>query len=283
MRGYWSPKIRWLMTIAILLIVMAACTRTISPTSAPVAQTPSPVSLIPLQTPGLKVTPKPTPVPLEPLSISQRWIVEPWERLVARSSEASISVHKIILTSDYITIFYSVEVLRPDFVGRVFLLDTTRLITETQDKKYEATSIQSLGYASGTTFGSITFGPYQEGNMSLTLSILGLALRNIVGGSDLFVPGPWEIPLLNNRRPDEPVHYIWSIRGRVASDGGVVTRFPSHEFAGTLPGNEHLVHPFTVGDKELYFLLDHEGKPYSLIPISAAVPARFPPDVISEP
>lgn len=196
---------------------------------------------------GVDRIPPPRPAPLY-------WVLGSEDTaLVASTADASISVHRAVISPRHITLFYSVETAPLESLDSVALSPETTLISD-RLTKYEVRRVQTLAHYSKTTLGVVSFGPYQLGDSAFKLTIPGLDIN-----TTQFMSGPWEIPVLTRNFPGDSPTAIFNLNSRSSWAGGVVSRGRAGSFVGSSPQGQVATVSFLVGDTYKYFFVDAEG------------------------
>ena len=143
--------------------------------------------------------------------------------LVARSPELSLSVHQVVVSPDFMTVLYSVELAGPP--GQVAdLLPTANLISSPDSGVAGLVMSKTLFRADGVALGALTFGFDDMSGRYITLLVDDLLVSSFSDRSMRRMVGPWQIPLVRKRSPGVVVSGFgyYNFAGRRFSDQGRV-------------------------------------------------------------
>ena len=239
---------------------------------------------------------EPTPVPILPMSnptegtiftqerrISHEpaqdyWDIEPADKLVARNELASISIHQILISRQFISLFYSVEKASPEVWVSAALSSVTTLGTNDPAIYHVAKEVRTVADYEGTSLGIITFHGCRPEMGAVTLRIPALEVQAFSFGPIETVEATWDIPLLGWLDPDKDLEGTWVIDGRDASDTGVVTR--GRTFPGLYEGDFLVaMQTYLIGHKELEIIVDGRGSHQLLTSTRAPKPLEEPESI----
>ena len=143
--------------------------------------------------------------------------------LVARSPEISLSVHQVVVSPDFMTVLYSVELVVPP--GQVAdFLPTAKLISSADSGVAGLVMSKTFSRADGVSLGALTFGLDDMSGRYVTLLVDDLLVKSFSDGSTRRMVGPWQIPLVTKRSPGLVVSGFGyrNFEGRRYSDKGSV-------------------------------------------------------------
>lgn len=204
---------------------------------------------------------------------SPTWKSEPppiaiWEpdRLVARTEEATISIHHVVMHPGYLTLFYSAELQTVDFDGRIMIQPKATLRANSPDDEQGPTLIKPLYSDADISLGALSFGSFESfdtNSLSFTLVVSELSVERFSDGTRTTIDGPWTIPLIRKIPDMERTSRFDSTHwdGRAKSDLGTVGLSPHtgpRYGESTLFGRVSL-RAFHFLDRRLHFMVKPDG------------------------
>ena len=156
---------------------------------------------------------------------------------VARTPDASISVHKVIISPENITLIYSVE-LSEEY--SFWTDDESPVATMQGDSRGAALApllSKVLRRRDEVSLGALSFGPYDADSVFYELVISEIRAFQASSGMQVTIQGPWTIPVLKQHdilayiKPSEYPHLYFD--GRSHSDRRDVEVY---EYPGTYQG-----------------------------------------------
>ena len=118
------------------------------------------------------------------------------DNLVARTHEASISVHKLIISPETVTVIYSIE-LSEDYLFHT--VDEALVATLQGDSRSATlTPIMSrvLHREDEVLLGALSFGPYDSDSLFYALVIAEMRALQASSRAEVTIHGPWTIPVI---------------------------------------------------------------------------------------
>ncbi len=216
-----------LILLALMLLASAACN---SPEG--------PAGRVPTTDPAPTTTSEPTPT--QPPTINPGPAAyPPWQpdHLVARTAEASVAVHKVVISEDLITLIYSVELAHADFSRTVLVSPEARLIGTRPEEVLAPIAGRILRYGYDVSLGALSFQGISTDSAFYSLVIPELNASRVSDGREMTVPGPWTIPVIKEHEKIHDAIQSWFPRqhwdGRLHSDRrGVRSRNPGKGYEG---------------------------------------------------
>ena len=160
--------------------------------------------------------------PLQPGPPPHAWRTD---ALVARTHEASITVHQFTMSEKMFTLLYSVE-LTAESARTADVVPHAELISYPTGQSGDAVAHKVLHRAPGVSLGGLSFELSGTPDY-LSLQIDALTIEDFASRTQRMLVGPWQIPLLRKRSNDPQVSgfRFGSWTGRRYSDADRVKSF----------------------------------------------------------
>ncbi len=267
-----EPRVSILSIIGGLLVLLMAAAAGCDDSSVPTVQsTPSPgiASLMPTDTPipAPADTPAQTDNPTRPPTVERSYPPPLWQpdHLVARTEEAAIAIHHIVMSRDRVTFIYSVELAQVDSDQTVMVLPNATLQAGGPDYAQAPTLAKVLYSGADVSLGAVSFGSFglfDTGSLFFTLVVSELTVDRLSDGTKRTIDGPWIIPVIKRNsvtiRTSGFPRTSWD--GRAHSDRRDVElrRDPGRYYTDT-PIGRVATRGFFFLDRPVYFMVKPDG------------------------
>ena len=209
----------------------------------------------------------PTDTPPPPTAERRRPPPPLWQpdRLVARTEEASIAIHHIVIARGNVTFFYSVELPQTDSQDNVTISPTATLQASGPDAVQTPTMAKALYSDTAVSFGALSFGSFGQfdtGSLFFTLAISDLTVERLSDGTKRTIDGPWTIPVIKRNsatvRTSGFPHDNWD--GRAHSDRrSVELSLEPGRNHGDSPIGRVVTRGFFFMGQPVYFMVEPDG------------------------
>lgn len=132
--------------------------------------------------------------------------------LQSEGREIIFNVHGIVIQGEIITVFFSMNTTSPN--NEVAKPETIQFLS---DKKEIATSIAVLGEMENVVFGASTVHIPRNHSSQLNLKLSDVVIEN-EKGEQKNISGNWQIPLLEDRKPEDNGSYTMQIMMTKSND-----------------------------------------------------------------
>ena len=186
------------------------------------------------------------------------------DHFVDRTQDASIAIHKIVISSDVITLVYSIELAHADSGKTVMVSPTAILQGERPDHALMPTLARVLYSGVDVSLGALSFGPYSSDSLYYRLVIPELSVVQMSDRSEMTVQGPWTIPVMKRHEDERAIlpswfpHLYWD--GRSHSDrNDVKVRHNPVGYEGDSEIGWVVTSGFYFLDRPVYFMVKADG------------------------
>ena len=243
-----------LILLALMLLVLAACN-----------SQEDPANLAPTTYPAPSATAEPTPT-VPPTINPGPAVYPPWQpdHFVARTAEASVAVHKVVISEDLVTLIYSIELAHADLARTVLVSPEARLIGSRPEEVLAPSAGEILRHGYDASLGSLSFQGISTDSAFYSLVIPELNVSRVSDGRETTVPGPWTIPVIKEHENIDDTRQSWFPRqhwdGRLHSDRrGVRSRNPRKVYEGESSIGWIVTGGFYFLGRPLYLMVGRDG------------------------
>ena len=187
------------------------------------------------------------------------------DHLVARTEEASVVIHYIVMSPKHVTLFYSVELHEVESHERVKVLPSATLHAGDADRAQAPTLAKVLYSGVDVSLGALSFGSFESfstDSLHFTVDVSELVVHRFADGTRTTIEGPWTIPIIRRTSPTVRTSGFpknsWD--GRAHSDGREIG-LSTH--AGGYHGDSAIgrvdTRAFYFLDRTVYFMVRPDG------------------------
>ena len=167
---------------------------------------------MPTGTPATGPMPTPTSEPTLPPTVNPGPAVfPPWQpdHLVARTADASVAVHKVVISEGLITLLYSIELAHADPHRTILVSPSARLVGSGPEDALPPTVKKILYHGVDVSLGALSFEGHSLDSAFYSLVIPELSVSRMSDGRETTIPGPWVISVIKEHESVHDTRQSW--------------------------------------------------------------------------